>query len=161
MEIRILLTQMLRRALEFQNHPQRFIDNWVDNLGFDTCHRTQGYNVDKCHKDCQKLEKSNFAKKCARDGGLFKCCIRLIHIFKQNFTLIKVNFLEGGTRSIATTAGTAAPCQSAHLRRDLNLNLPTHHFLRPRKGALCRRHQMRIMDFLQTRECTKVMTFDV
>ena len=152
---------MLRRALDFQNHPQRFIDNWVDNLGFDTCHRTQGYNVDKCHKDCKKLEKSKFAKKCARDGGLFKCCIRFIHIFKQNLTLIKVNFLEGGTRSIAITAGIVAPCQSARLRKDPNLNLPMHHFRKLRKEVLYHKHQMRIMDFLRTQECTKVMTFDV
>merc|ERR1712079_141165 len=29
-----------------------------------------------CHEDCKKKEKSKFAKQCAKDGGLFKCCIR-------------------------------------------------------------------------------------
>ena len=71
---------MLKKALYFQNHPQRFINNWVDNLGFDTCHRIQAYNVDKCYKDCQTAERSKFAKKCAKDGGLFKCCIRSMNV---------------------------------------------------------------------------------
>ena len=67
---------MLRRAVNFLDNPEVFINNWVDNLGFDTCHRTQGYNVDQCEQDCKKLEKGYFARKCAEDGGLFKCCIR-------------------------------------------------------------------------------------
>ena len=67
--------QMLERSENFLNHTNEFLGNWV-LLGHDTCHRTHGYDAEQCHQDCKKLEKSEFAKKCKNDGGLFKCCIR-------------------------------------------------------------------------------------
>ena len=69
------LMQMLRRSLYFFNHTQKFLDNWVE-LGYDTCHRTHGYDAEKCYQDCKEREKSDFAKECENNGGLFKCCIR-------------------------------------------------------------------------------------
>jgi len=67
---------MYRKALYFKQHTKDFLKTWVEQLGFDTCHKIDNYNVDKCHADCKKQEKSKFAKKCKKDGGLFKCCIR-------------------------------------------------------------------------------------
>jgi len=32
-------------------------------------------NMTKCVKECIKMEKSRFAKKCKKDGGYFKCCL--------------------------------------------------------------------------------------
>ena len=67
---------MLDRSIEFLKNTKKFLDNLVNNLGYNTCHRIKGYNVDVCHEDCLKQEKSEFAQNCTRDGGFFKCCIR-------------------------------------------------------------------------------------
>ena len=69
------LFKMTNRSYNFLTKNKEFLDNWV-KLGHDTCHKIQGYDAEKCHKDCKKLEKSDFAKECKKDGGLFKCCIR-------------------------------------------------------------------------------------
>ena len=45
-------------------------------LGYDRCHHIQNYDARKCERDCKKLAKSEFAKKCESRNGLFKCCIR-------------------------------------------------------------------------------------
>ena len=66
---------MTNRSYNFLTKNKEFLDNWIQ-LGHDTCHKIQGYDAEKCHKDCKKLEKSDFAKECKKDGGLFKCCIR-------------------------------------------------------------------------------------
>ena len=66
---------MFQKALFFKNHTKLFLSNW-ENLGYDSCHKIDEYDVSKCHKDCKKQEKSKFAKKCKKDGGLYKCCIR-------------------------------------------------------------------------------------
>ena len=66
---------MLEKSLNFLSHTNKFLENWI-KLGHDTCHRTFGYDAEKCHQDCKKKEKSAFAKQCRKDGGLFKCCIR-------------------------------------------------------------------------------------
>ena len=73
--IHIKLFKMTNRSYNFLTKNKEFLDNWV-KLGHDTCHKIQGYDAEKCHKDCKKLEKSDFAKECKKDGGLFKCCIR-------------------------------------------------------------------------------------
>ena len=78
MSLQIL--QMLKRSIYFLNHTKQFLDNWVE-LGQDTCHRTHGYDAEKCHMDCKEREKSDFAKDCKTKGGLFKCCIRLCCYF--------------------------------------------------------------------------------
>ena len=50
----------------------------LETSGYDKCHKVEGYNVDACHQDCQNAEKSDFAKNCEKEGGLYKCCIRLV-----------------------------------------------------------------------------------
>ena len=70
-----LLFKMFDRSLYFLNNTEKFLQNWV-KLGQDTCHRTHGYDAEKCHRDCKKRETSDFAKQCREDGGLYKCCIR-------------------------------------------------------------------------------------
>ena len=70
-----LCLQMLKRSLYFLKHTKKFLNNWVQ-LGHDTCHKTHGYDAQKCHQDCKKKEKGSFAQQCRKDGGLFKCCIR-------------------------------------------------------------------------------------
>ena len=75
LHIHINLFKMTNRSYHFLTNNKEFLDNWV-KLGHDTCHKIQGYDAEKCHKDCKKLEKSDFAKECKKDGGLFKCCIR-------------------------------------------------------------------------------------
>ena len=67
--------QMANRSRMFLTNTEQFLASWVE-LGHDTCHRTQGYDVTPCHQDCQQKEKSGFAQQCKKDGGLFKCCIR-------------------------------------------------------------------------------------
>ena len=67
--------KMSNRSYNFLIDTKQFLLTW-EGLGYDTCHKIEGYNVDKCHQDCKRLEKSDFAKQCKKDGGLFKCCIR-------------------------------------------------------------------------------------
>ena len=68
--------EMTKKAVGFLQKPKKFLSHLVRKTGYDTCHRTQEYDVDQCHQDCQKQENSNFAKKCREGGGLYKCCIR-------------------------------------------------------------------------------------
>ena len=68
--------EMTQKAVDFLQKPEVFLSNLVRNAGYDSCHRTQEYDADQCHQDCQERENSNFAKKCRDDGGLYKCCIR-------------------------------------------------------------------------------------
>ena len=67
---------MTQKAVDFLQKPQNFLTNLVTKIGYDTCHRTKEYDADQCHQDCQKQEKSNFAKKCREEGGFYQCCIR-------------------------------------------------------------------------------------
>ena len=73
--------QMIDRSTYFLNNTEKFLDNWV-KLGQDTCHRTHGYDAEKCYQDCKERESSDFAKQCRKDGGFYKCCIR--YIFSMN-----------------------------------------------------------------------------
>ena len=48
-----------------------------------------------CHEDCKKREKSKFAKQCAKDGGLFKCCIRWAEvIFQQSILILDIPYFR-------------------------------------------------------------------
>ena len=38
------------------------------------------YDMTGCVKKCIKIEKSRFAKKCKKDGGYFKCCVKKWHL---------------------------------------------------------------------------------
>ena len=67
---------MTQKAVDFLQNPKVFITDLVKKAGYDTCHRTEEYDADQCHQDCQEQEKSDFARNCTKDGGLYKCCIR-------------------------------------------------------------------------------------
>ena len=85
---------MTKKAVGFMMNPQSFLTNLVQNAGYDTCHRIKGYDVEQCHQDCQKLEKSNFAESCRKDGGFYKCCIRYMvyqYIFHTYNIYISIN----------------------------------------------------------------------
>ena len=46
-------------------------------MGYKTCHvLNSSLDATICAKDCDRLGKQDFAKKCREKGGLFKCCIR-------------------------------------------------------------------------------------
>ena len=52
---------------------------WKESYGFDFFSFSPGFkgasdNV-KCYKNCLKAEFSNFARKCQKKGGFFKCCM--------------------------------------------------------------------------------------
>ena len=66
---------MFHFSLYFLKHTKKYLQKKIE-VGYDTCHRTKEYDAADCYKDCQNLEKSGFAKKCVKNGGLFKCCIR-------------------------------------------------------------------------------------
>ena len=72
---------MFNRSLAFLTNTKKFLKNTI-KLGYDTCHRTHGYDASPCYRDCKKLEQHYFAKKCLNDGGLFKCCIRFGFMFE-------------------------------------------------------------------------------
>ena len=67
---------MMNQAIQFLANASAFLTDMVDNLNYDTCHPIKEYDASKCARDCKKLEKSEFAKNCTQNGGLFKCCIR-------------------------------------------------------------------------------------
>ena len=67
---------MTMKAIDFLQNTKDYITNLVKKIGYDTCHRTKEYDADQCHQDCQEQEKSDFARNCTKDGGLYKCCIR-------------------------------------------------------------------------------------
>ena len=75
--------KMTLAAVNFMERPKAALDNLVNNLGYDNCHRTEDYDAEQCHQDCLKQEKSQFAKDCRKGGGLYKCCIRLVQGFKR------------------------------------------------------------------------------
>ena len=149
---------MLKRSLYFLKHTKKFLNNWVQ-LGHDTCHRTHGYNAEKCHQDCKKKEKGSFAQQCRKDGGLFKCCIR--------FYLCRVSAgdddlnISDETRSTATNVATAAPCQSAQLLLEQSTCTQTKLWRNFNTQAIIRMLQLLSLDSLQTSLCIKVMISDV
>ena len=67
---------MTQKAVDFLQKPKVFLSKLERKKGYDSCHRTQEYEADQCHQDCQEQENSNFAVKCREGGGLYKCCIR-------------------------------------------------------------------------------------
>ena len=70
--------KMTQEAVSFMKRPKAALDHFVNNLGYDSCHKTKDYDAEPCHQDCLVQEKSKFAKKCREEGGLHKCCIRLV-----------------------------------------------------------------------------------
>ena len=68
--------KMTSQSIKFINNPQEFLADMVKDLNYDTCNAIAYYDATKCAEDCKQLERENFAKECAENGGLFKCCIR-------------------------------------------------------------------------------------
>ena len=69
--------EMYDKALKYMSNPKKHLKKLVKDLGYETCHQIEGYDATQCQKDCDKLEKSEFAKDCAKKHkGVFKCCIR-------------------------------------------------------------------------------------
>ena len=67
---------MASQSIKFLEDPKKFLTDMVQNLNYDSCHAISNYDASKCAKDCEKLEKDEFARNCLKNGGLFKCCIR-------------------------------------------------------------------------------------
>ena len=59
--------------------PEKGIAIWKRTYGFDFGALTQGLggnaNTSECQQHCLEAEYGDFAKKCQKNGGFFKCCI--------------------------------------------------------------------------------------
>ena len=64
---------MAKRYLEDK---RGFLKGEVRTVGYKSCHHIDSSDVSRCAKDCKKLNKTDFARDCRKNGGLFKCCIR-------------------------------------------------------------------------------------
>ena len=72
---------MQTQSKKFLTNPEAFVADMVDSYNYDTCHIIKDYDASKCAKDCENAEKDHFAKGCTKNGGLHKCCIRLVFWF--------------------------------------------------------------------------------
>ena len=62
---------------EYLKDPPAYVQTQLMPMGYKTCHiLNNSLDASVCADDCKKWEKQKFAKKCAKDGGLLKCCIR-------------------------------------------------------------------------------------
>ena len=113
---------MVQRSKHFLTNTREFLDNWV-RLGHDSCHKTDGYDAEECHQDCKIKGKSDFAKQCKTDGGLYKCCIRSDNrLFDQNcFSLICI--VQTRQRVLPRVPVLLHPLCLHHSRR---INISTH-----------------------------------
>ena len=95
----VINDDMTQKAVDFMRAPLMVVDNIKTSAGYDTCHRTREYDVEKCHRDCLKAEKSQFAKDCRAGGGLYKCCIRLV---RGGWRMYKccIRLVRGGSRTV-------------------------------------------------------------
>ena len=67
---------MEKQSEAFLKAPDLYIKKMVDGMKYDSCHRIDGTDASKCADDCKKASKSDFARNCAKNHGLYKCCIR-------------------------------------------------------------------------------------
>ena len=44
---------MFDKSVGFLKKPKQYLKNLVNNIGYDTCHRTKEYDAKRCYKDCQ------------------------------------------------------------------------------------------------------------
>ena len=66
------------KPIAFLMNPKLYLKHITSELRYDSCHTIEGLDASKCAKDCEQAAKSDFAKKCSEDKGLFKCCIRSV-----------------------------------------------------------------------------------
>ena len=64
------------KASDYLKNNTAYLNSLVQLSGYNSCHHLDSLDASICAKDCEKLEKGQFAKNCASNGGLFKCCIR-------------------------------------------------------------------------------------
>jgi len=66
----------------------------------------------ECARRCILAEKSNFAKKCRKDGGIFKCCINTIDLspFEWIRNQLKKSKHIGSSSNICGSKGTSGNC---------------------------------------------------
>ena len=62
------------------------IDIWKKTYGFDFGGFTEGLggkaNSSHCQQHCLEAEYGRFARKCAKQGGFFKCCVLGYRIYR-------------------------------------------------------------------------------
>ena len=75
-DMTVVIDKSIESAIGFLEDPDGYLSRLVTENGYDVCHRIDGLDASKCSDECKKLEKSSFANDCAKDGGVFKCCIR-------------------------------------------------------------------------------------
>ena len=68
-----------KKSEKFLEDPDFYVRSIAHYLNYDSCYKIDGIDASKCARDCDKLANTDFAKKCEKDNGLFKCCIRYIH----------------------------------------------------------------------------------
>ena len=44
---------MFDKSVGFLKKPKQYLKNLVNNIGYDTCHRTKEYDAKRCYNDCQ------------------------------------------------------------------------------------------------------------
>lgn len=64
------------KAKEYLEDRKKVLDGLVKTVGYKNCFHIESLDASKCADDCKNQEKSEFAKNCTENGGLFKCCIR-------------------------------------------------------------------------------------
>ena len=51
-------------------------------MGYKTCYvLNSSLDATVCAKDCDRLRKEEFAKRCKNKGGMYKCCIKRDAVF--------------------------------------------------------------------------------
>jgi len=64
-------------AKEYLVDKRKVLDEMVEIEGYKSCHPLDSsLDATECADDCKKFETEEFGRKCTRNGGLFKCCIR-------------------------------------------------------------------------------------
>ena len=111
---------MLNRSLAFLTNTKKFLKNTV-KLGYDTCHRTHGYDASPCYKDCKELQKQDFAKNSIRVVDFSNVALGLVLCIKH--MNIKNFFLEE-TKSFVMNVDIAVLYLSAQQNMDQLSNLP-------------------------------------
>ena len=100
------------KPIAMLRNPKIYLKHIKRELGYDSCHKIEGIDASRCAQDCEKWERSEFANKCARRNGLFKCCIRYNHCHIHNLTIA----LQGEIKNFAMNVDIVAPFPSALIK---------------------------------------------
>ena len=69
---------MLTKATAFLRNKTGYIKSMVENFGYESCHIIENKNASSCARKCDESAKNDFAERCKKDKGVFKCCIRYL-----------------------------------------------------------------------------------